>query len=138
MLFLRKFSSRTSGPFWAKNVKTCFFTYEAVHFMVKIRDGIKSKARFTSCIYNIFTNYLWRSLFSCNVLITGSHLCKHLRHHQLLVVSACNVKSFAFAVLVFFMFPSRPFDRLTKVFLGTFYHSLPRKRVTKTWLISWP
>ena len=60
-------------------------------------------------------------------MITGSHLCKHLRHHQLFVVFACNVKRFAFAVLVFFMFPSRPVDRLTKVFLGTFYHSLPRK-----------
>ena len=48
-----------------------------------------------------------------------------------------NAKSFAIAILVFFLFflLVAVLERLIKVFLGTLCHSLPRKRVTKIELI---
>ena len=66
--------------------KLDFFTYDEVHFQVKIREGVKKKPRCSSYIYNIFTKYLWMILFNCNIMITGSHLRKHLSSHQLFVV----------------------------------------------------
>ena len=66
--------------------KLNFFTYEEVHFQVKIREGVKKKPRCSSYIYNIFTKYLWIILFNCNIMITDSHLRKHLSSHQLFVV----------------------------------------------------
>ena len=61
------------------------------------------------------------------VYITCSSLFSHF-------VFACNAKSFTIASLVFFFFflySSLFLDGLSSIFLGTFYHSLNRKRMTK-------
>ena len=61
------------------------------------------------------------------VYITCSSLFSHF-------VFACNAKSFTIASLVFFFFfiySSLFVDGLSNIFLGTFYHSLTRKRMTK-------
>ena len=74
-------------------------TCAEVHFQVKIREGVKKKPRCSSYIYNIFTKYLWMILFNCSIMITGSHLRKHLSSHQLFVV-----KILIFQVLKILMF----------------------------------
>ena len=66
MLFLRKFSSRTSGPFWAKNVKTCFFTYEAVHFRLKSEKVSKVKQG----LLHVFTIFLQTTCEGVYFLVT--------------------------------------------------------------------
>ena len=51
---------------------------------------------------------------------------------------AFNAKSFAIAIIVFFLFSfsSNFLERLQKVFLATFHDSITRKRVTKIGPIS--
>ena len=52
---------------------------------------------------------------------------------------AFNAKSFAIAILVFFLFSfsSLFLDGLLKAFKSTFYHKFSRNCVTKNWLIPW-